>query len=210
MEIYEKLRNELRNLIFPSSFLMRNVLEAVRTVHTRFDEALLAIETGTIRSYEENHQSTLHISRCLRGKGRLISVDKDPQSIKISRDVCRRETNIIWVEAESLAYLNSLQGPQFHFAFLDSVNDEDYIFDEFRSLIPLMKEGSVLLVDDAGLSRKTSQPDSASTARKGRRVWRFLKGCGARFDILATAWFHGTQLRVDLDRNNLHQIKTHL
>ena len=45
-----------------------------------------------------------------------------------------------------------LKEKKFHFAFLDSVNDKNFMFEEFRLMIPMMLENSVLMIDDAGIA----------------------------------------------------------
>jgi len=186
---------------------MIRVRRAIRELLGRFDGQLLALETGTIRSYTEKHESTRHIAEALGDRGRLISVDLSAEAIRVSQDICRHLHNIEWVEQDSVSYLSTLEGQRLHFALLDSVNDEDVIFEEFRQVVPRMVEGGIVMVDDAGIRSALRGIDHRSAAVKGRKVWRFLDSCNADCDVVRTPRGHGTQLRVRLGGTNAVRIR---
>jgi predicted O-methyltransferase YrrM len=193
------------------SFVMRHVIEAIHEISGRSEyESILAIETGTIRSYDENHLSTYHISRELGDRGSLISVDLSGDSIRKSRNICHGATNVEFVESDSIQYLRNLRDKKFHFAFLDSVNDKDIIFEEFRLLAPMMAESGILMVDDAGITPDGRTFDISVPAQKGHRVWQFLADCGIDPAILSTPDGHGTQLKVVFTKDNLARITERL
>lgn len=189
---------------------MRQVVAVIADLQERFDEPLSCIETGTIRSYHEKHDSTLHIARQLGEKGHLVSVDLDPHSIAVSRDICFEQTNVTWVEAASTDYLSGLTDERFHFALLDSANDKDLIFEEFTLILPHMHTGGIILVDDAGIAADGSGKDPAVQAQKGHKVWDFLIQHDIPHQVLPTIQKHGTQLRIDLDAAVLQRLKTAL
>ncbi|MHC4745673.1 MAG: class I SAM-dependent methyltransferase [Planctomycetota bacterium] len=168
------------------------------------------IETGTIRTFHAAGASTYCISKALGRRGRLTSVDISPDSIRTSRNFCYDAYNIEWIESDSITYLAGLKNRKFHFAFLDSVNDKDVVFREFCLLIPMMRENSILILDDSGITRDGASIDTAVSAQKGHEVWRFLTSCGAKFHILQTPNFPTTQLRIDLSQANLKLIKDRL
>lgn len=192
-------------------FVMQHVIESIHEIKTPFErEPIFAIETGTIRSYNENHLSTYHIAKELGGRGCLVSVDISGQSIKKSRNICYGATNIEFVQSDSIQYLRGLQGRKFHFALLDSVNDKDVIFNEFRLIAPMMAENGILMVDDAGITPNGQVIDGSVPAQKGHRVWQFLKDCGAESSILSTPGGHGTQLKIVFTKDNLAKIAERL
>ncbi|UCC96701.1 MAG: glycosyltransferase [Phycisphaerales bacterium] len=194
----------------PSS-VMQHVIEAIREIKARSEhESILAIETGTIRSYDENHLSTYHISRELGGRGSLISVDISGDSIRKSQNICHGATNIEFAESDSIQYLQHLKDRKFHFAFLDSVNDKDVIFEEFRLLAPMMAESGILMVDDAGITPDGRTFDISVPAQKGHQVWQFLADCGVIPTILTTPGGHGTQLKVVFTKDNIARITERL
>ena len=175
----------------------------------RFPDNIQAIETGTIRSYYEKHESTRHISETLGDRGQLISVDISPESIEISKNICKHSDNVTWIQSDSILYLSHLRDKKFHFAFLDSVNDKEVIFEEFKLVIPMMLENGIIMVDDAGITADGDNIDSSSEAQKSHKVWEFLRFYGIDFSILTTAG-HGTQLKIVLYQGNLEKIKEHV
>ncbi|MHC4676671.1 MAG: glycosyltransferase family 9 protein, partial [Planctomycetota bacterium] len=201
-------RSVLNHGISDANHIMHHVVAAVEEIKNRFNsEPILAIETGTIRSYDENHVSTYHIAKALANSGRLISVDISTDSIRRSGNICYEATNIELVQSDSVQYLSKLQDHKFHFAFLDSVNDKDVIFEEFSLIVPMMEEHAILMVDDAGITGDGCSIDTTVAAQKGHRIWQFLTACGVHPSILDTPGGHGTQLKVVLTGDNLARIK---
>jgi predicted O-methyltransferase YrrM len=185
---------------------MVHVTYSMGEIMKRFPSHIEAIETGTIRTHSEHHESTRHIAEIMGERGTLTSVDSSPEAIQVSRDICRHLHNIEWVESDSTAYLSGIHGQRFHFAFLDSANDEDVIFEEFRLTTPLMVEDGIVMVDDAGITSMLKSIDRRRPAVKGHRVWRFLESCGAKYEVLRSPGGHGTQLRICLDARNCAKI----
>jgi len=179
--------------------VMHNLIKAIGVLRSRFVENLRCIETGTIRSYSEKHNSTLHISNELKDRGRLISVDINPESIRISKDVCRACSNISWIHSDSLVYLKN-QKDTFHFAFLDSVNNRDHIFEEFKLIVPHMLPGGIIVVDDAGVN-STGLEQVGILPEKGRKVSEFLLSLGYENFVCSSS--HGNQLWINVDELNL-------
>ena len=191
--------------------IMQHVTDTVHEVKSRFpQEQILAIETGTIRSYDERHNSTYHISRALGDRGSLISVDISTDSIRRSKNICYDTTNVEWVHSDSMQYLRRQKDIKFHFVFLDSVNDKDLIFEEFRLVVPMMVEDGILMVDDAGITEDGRGIDASVAAQKGHRLWDFLKSCGIQPLVLKTVPGRGTQLKIVMSRENLLRISNSL
>jgi len=187
---------------------MRHVADAVAEIKRSFPrQRINAIETGTIRSFHEKHFTTYHISCALGNRGSLTSVDVSADSIRISRQVCHNSGNIKFVHSDSIKYLKALRDITFHFALLGSVNDKNYIFEEFRLIVPLMAEGGILIVDDAGITRDGCRIDTSVAAQKGHVIWEFLRTCGVRPAVLETTFGHGTQLKIAMTRENLAKIE---
>jgi len=187
---------------------MQHVVNVINEIKRSFPrQQINAIETGTIRSFHEKHFSTYHISCALGNRGSLISVDISADSIRISRQVCHGSRNVEFVHSDSIKYLKVLKDIRFHFALLDSVNDKNYILEEFRLIVPMMVEGGILIVDDAGITRDGSRIDTSVAAQKGHLIWEFLRSCGVRPAVLETTFGHGTQLKIAMTRENLAKIE---
>lgn len=154
---------------------MAALADAVNILKIRFDEDLKCIETGTIRSYNERYGSTFLIAATLGDRGSLVSVDISSKSIKISKDICKLLTNVEWVHSDSLEYLKN-QKNKFHLVFLDSVNDENHIFEEFKLLVPRIISGGIIVVDDAGVTREGKK--NRGVQEKGRKISKFLLSIG--------------------------------
>lgn len=174
--------------------VMHNLKQAINELKIRFDGNLICIETGTIRSYTEKHESTRHISEALGARGRLISIDKNLKSIQISKDICKDCSNITWVHLNSLNYLMN-QKDNFHFAFLDSVNDRNYIFEEFKLIVPRMISGGIIIVDDAGVTFDGKE-NLKTPQEKGRKISEFLLSSGHKNFVRNS--LHGTQLWINI------------
>ena len=187
--------------------IMHHVVEALRqAIHDFHPEPkILVLETGTIRSHHELHNSTLHISNTLGNRGKLTSVDINPESVQISRQLCQHATNVEWILSDSISYLKSLDYRKYHFVLLDSANDPDVIFNEFALVAPRIVEMGVLMIDDAGVRTDKNGFDE-SAARKGHKCWQFLSACGAEYDILETPCDHGTQIKVVFTLENRYRI----
>lgn len=183
--------------------VMVNVVNAIKELLGKFDY-VHAIETGTIRSYDERHESTRHISKTLGNRGNLTSIDISEKSIKISKDICKNASNVEWVLSDSIEYLNKLpESAQFHFALLDSKNDERFIWTEFKAIAPHLVEDAILIVDDAGL-KADGRVDKGIPAQKAHKVWRALSSRQCDAKVINSP--HGTQLRVDFDRSNRKRV----
>jgi glycosyltransferase involved in cell wall biosynthesis/ADP-heptose:LPS heptosyltransferase len=186
---------------------MEHVIDVIEQLKNKFaNENISAIETGTIRSFFEKHFSTYHISRSLGERGKLISVDISEDSLRVSKQICRRSTNVEFVQSDSIDYLSGLEKQKFHFALLDSVNDKDFIFNEFRLIVPMMVEGGIVIIDDAGISPVNHQIDVSVPAQKGHRIWEFIQSHGLEAELLTTLCNHGTQIKIKMTADNIHKI----
>ena len=134
-----------------------------------------ALETGTIRSYNERHESTRWLGELIKN-GKVISIDHNPRSIAIAKDICKHLNNITWIEGESLDVLKKQEKETFNFILLDSVNDKEYIFEEFKLALGLIKLGGIIMVDDFGVGREHKIPDPTFPgAEKGVKIFKVLK-----------------------------------
>lgn len=193
----------------PDAPAMVNVINAIHELKSEF-AGILAVETGTIRSYNEKHESTRHISETLGSKGHLISVDCNPESLRISRDICRNASNVTWVESLSITFLETSGHMRFHFALLDSANDKDLIFEEFRLVVPLMHENGIVMINDAGITVDGGSIDTNVAAQKGHKVWEFLVRNSVPFDVLPLPCGHGTQLAFRITGESARKLKVTL
>jgi len=134
-----------------------------------------ALETGTIRSYNEHHESTRWLGELI-SNGKILSVDNNPNSIKVSKDICKNCNNIEWVLGDSLDVLSKLEKESYNFILLDSINDRNHIFEEFKLALLLIKDGGIIMVDDFGVGSKHEIPDPTFPgAEKGVKIFNILK-----------------------------------
>lgn len=177
--------------------IMKHVSDSVKQLVKEF-EFVKAIETGTIRTYIEKHESTKHISNALKSKGSLISIDIEPKHINVSKDICKNCNNITWVESNSITFLSNLDdGEKFHFALLDSVNDRNHIFKEFKLVTPHMHNGGIIIIDDCGIKTNKKEVEKTKPLQdKGIKVWKFLKKNNIPYEILQIPKSFRTQLKV--------------
>lgn len=174
--------------------VMINLSVAINILKDRFPTAhIKCIETGTIRSYHEHHGSTFVISKALGNRGSLISVDNLPKSITISKDICKNTTNVKWVLSDSVEYLKANHN-KFHFAFLDSKNVSNFIYEEFRLIAPKIIAGGIIIVDDAGVDIDGRVAEGVQ--QKGHKIAKLLKSLDCT-NFVKRAPGHGTQLWID-------------
>lgn len=134
-----------------------------------------ALETGTIRSYNEKHESTRWLGENIQN-GKVLSVDIEAKSINISKDICKHLNNIEWIQGDSLEVLNNLEKSKYNFILLDSVNDPEHIFEEFKLALKLIKLGGIIMIDDFGVGMDGSIPDKSQRgAQKGVKVFNVLQ-----------------------------------
>ena len=171
---------------------MNRVKEFLEKLKSRY-KYLNCVETGTIRSNTENHNSTKVISDIIGDKGKLVSIDINPEAIKISKSVCKNAKNVEWVESSSVDYLSKTD-EKFHFALLDSLHDAGYVFYEFILLIKNMCEEGIIMVDDCGVDFNSRK--NKSKAVKGVAIYNFCKLYEIPCQVIRGT--HGNQLMVDL------------
>lgn len=188
--------------------VMQNLIDIIEELKKKFPNVYLnAIELGTIRTIERDAfgQSTACISRALGECGNLVSVDISIDSIKISKEICHLANNTTWIQSDSIEYLKGLKDERFHFAFLDTVNNKDFVFEEFCLMVPKMLMDSILIIDDAGIEKDGRRIDINVEAQKGHEIWKFLKSFNANCLVISN--IRGTQLKIVLDKDNLGMIK---
>jgi caffeoyl-CoA O-methyltransferase len=115
-----------------------------------------AVEIGTFTGY-----SALSIAEGLPEDGRLICLDKDP-------DTARRYWNLApWGHkidlrlGDAREIVTQLDGP-FDFAFIDA--DKSAYIHYYESLMPKMRPGSLIAVDNVLWSGKVLDPQDDTTA----------------------------------------------
>lgn len=151
-------------------------MDIIKTLINMLDvDYINALETGTIRTYTERHESTRWLGENIKN-GKLISVDIEPKHIKVSKDICKHLNNIEWIQGDSLEVLKKQEESKFDFILLDSVNDKDHIFEEFKLALNLIKLGGIIMIDDFGVGIDNNIPDrSQPAAVKGVKVFNVLK-----------------------------------
>ncbi len=173
----------------------------IERLKTKF-KYLNCIETGTIRSFHEKHESTRHISEVISNSGHLKSLDIESKHIEISKKICEGLSNIEWIECDSIEYL-SKDTDKYHFVLLDSVNDPNHIMAEFRLIANRVHVGGSIMIDDAGVDMEgnyTPNPENINQAKKGWVVWDWCKANGVDSTIIMGG--HSTQILIPITENN--------
>ena len=188
---------------------MKQVRNQVASLLNQFD-FLNCLETGTIRTFTEKHESTRHISEIIGKRGRLKSLDITPAHIKISKEICKNAQNVEWILTDSVEYLKK-DRDKYHFVLLDSANSAELIFEEFTNIVDRIHTGGVLMVDDAGIGfnkERLFSSYSGHKPKKGLLVNEFLLKQGAQYSIVkGGGGYHGsTQLRLKLTPENRKKI----
>ena len=151
-------------------------MEIIRNILKDFPNANV-VETGTIRTYTEKHESTRIIGESTNGK--VISIDNSPKSIAISKDICKNLNNIEWILGDSVKVLKTLPQNKYDFILLDSMNDKTHILNEFFVAVKLIKTDGIIMIDDFGVSKNGSVPDKTHVAaQKGVSVFHELNKRG--------------------------------
>ena len=93
-------------------------------------------------------------------------------------------------------YLKSLNDETYHFVLLDSANNPEIIWNEFKLIAHRIVTNGILMVDDAGIA-KNGKRDSTG-AKKGYLIWDKLGD--ALIKIISSP--HGTQLKIVFNKEN--------
>jgi predicted O-methyltransferase YrrM len=145
-------------------------MDVIRSLLKNIQNASV-VETGTIRSYNEKHESTRILGESTTGQ--VISIDNSEDSIRISKDICKNLKNISWILGDSIDVLKSLPKTSYDFILLDSMNDKNHIYAEFLIAIHLIKVDGTIMIDDFGVSSNGSIPDKTQrSAEKGVKVYQ--------------------------------------
>ena len=185
---------------------MKRVKEEVHGLKSKF-KYLNCLETGTIRTYTERHESTRHISEVIGLDGHLKSLDIEPKHIAVSKDICKNCDNITWIECDSLDYLEK-DTDKYHFVLLDSVNEPDHIMNEFKLIAKRVHVGGSIMVDDAGTDMQgdyTPNPDERFQAKKGWDVWDWCKANNVEAEVVMGG--HSTQILIPVTEDNAKLFK---
>lgn len=132
-------------------------------------DAPVVVETGCIRKLDEGTESTLTIASILQDRGQFYSFELRPEHIAISRRCCGDQDRFVtYVEGDSVGNLGRFVADgtlaRIDLAFLDSANNADHIYHEFKAIEGCFVPGSVLVVDDV------------LWADKGKRLVPYIQG----------------------------------
>jgi len=143
---------------------------------------LRILETGCIRCADEPHRigdgwSTLTFATYVKENGgRAVSVDLDTSSaaMVLGREKLTGYASL--VQAESLAYLDSLVAAdkQFDLILLDSASDPEHILRKWERAVQMVTSPGVILIDDV-------QHDAETCGTKGSLVIERLARNGVGF-----------------------------
>ena len=180
-----------------------NLIKAIKELKIRFPTDILkCLETGTLRNLKDKHNSTLHISNTLSSQDEFTSIDINPDYIKVSKEACNNNKNTKWITSDSVTYLKKDIG-KFHFVFLDTMNCKDFIFEEFKLVMPKMITNGILIIDDAGVDLN-GVIDKSTTRVKGHKVAAFLLSLGLTGFIKPSPI--GMQVWIDLNKTTIEKI----
>lgn len=151
------------------------IRDLINIINNNNNNYINALETGTIRTYTEKHESTRWLGESIKN-GHIISIDIEPTHIEISKQICKHLNNIEWIHGDSLEILKKQEESSFDFILLDSVNNKEHIFEEFKLALKLIKLNGIIMIDDFGVGTNYEIPDiSQVQAVKGVKVFDVLK-----------------------------------
>lgn len=150
---FKKTWGRIRRKYFGAERAHKRLLaQQIEHVLARVDQPVV-LETGSIRMLDEGTESTLTIARLLRDQGKFYSFELRPEHIAISRECCGEFNRFVhYVEGDSVKNLGDAVSDgrlqRVDFAFLDSANDGDHIFNEFKAIENQLVPHAILVVDD--------------------------------------------------------------
>jgi predicted O-methyltransferase YrrM len=123
--------------------------DTLTEIESKFREKLTIVETGTIR-YPDNDgdgNSTRQIAQWMEGRPHnFFSVDLHTKVCDEYLTGLGLIENVQLVKAHSLKFLPVLQ--KIHFAYLDSGNEPEDCFEEFRVVMKRIVKGGIIICDD--------------------------------------------------------------
>lgn len=144
MKLYEEVLSKMGQNAPPPRFA---AFEAALSI-TTLKMPLHIVETGVTSDYA-NGLSTLYWASLADVLGRLHSIDLDDAGFKRLAELGMPTSKVTLHKAHSLVALSSLPNKSIDLAYLDSDADPDLMLHEFLTLLPKLKEGAVVLADDA-------------------------------------------------------------
>lgn len=154
--MYKRMRRQFRRYLRKYFGLKRGhhsvLRDTLAQVLNTFDEPLL-LETGCIRNAKEGTDSTLIIASTVRDRGTFYTFELRPEHIELCKERCGEHNRYInYVQGDSITSLQKYVAEgrleKVNFAFLDSRNDGEHIWQEFQAIESKFVPGSVLVVDD--------------------------------------------------------------
>lgn len=142
----------------------------------------ICLETGCIHSPSDETESTSCLASVLRGQATFFVLEEEEKHIEGCRRICGNLNQwISYVQGEAASSIRRLREEgkleAVHLAFLDSVDDPEVIWAEFRALEELVVEGGLVIVEDC-----------VRPAGRGARVKKYLSE-GAGWDVkLVHTW----------------------
>ena len=148
----------------------QSVLKSVLDEQKKKYPFLFCVETGCIRSLKDADGHSTKVFGELLKDGILHSFELNRDHIEIAKQVCNEYLDhIIFHQGDSrellLKVLEEVNPRQVHVAYLDSANDADLIFEEFKVIEPYLKSGSALVVDDI----------TCPSCKKGKKILPYLR-----------------------------------
>lgn len=150
---FRKRLNRILRKYFKRERAHRRVLsQNLAEVLARTPEPVV-VETGCIRWLNEGTESTLTIASTLQGAGTFMTFELRQEHIDNCRQLCHQwNEHITYVQGDSIMNLRKKvrdgELQRVDFAFLDSTNDGDHAFREFKEIEACFVPGSILVVDD--------------------------------------------------------------
>ena len=144
-------------------------------------ENIILLETGRIRNpswRDSDGDSTNYFSK-LDYITTIYSIDNDSENFsgfESSEEYCKKTLSeeqlkkIIFLNGHSVETINKLENNFFDVVLLDSANDSQLIFEEFISVLPKIKNDSLIIIDDVTIP-----------GVKGDKVLHFLDSVGINY-----------------------------
>ena len=151
-------------------------MDIIKTLINDLDsDNINILETGLIIDYLAHSSTNIFLNSSKNIN--IISIDIEEHHIKISKHINKHLNNIEWIDNNNiLEILEKQKKTYFDFILLDSINNKEHIFNEFKLALQLIKLNGIIMINNFGVDINYNIPDSSNIHNnKGIIVFNILK-----------------------------------
>lgn len=151
-------------------------MDIIKTLVNDIDsDNINILETGLIIDYLPHSSTNIFLNSTKNIN--IISIDIEEEHIKISNYINKHLNNIEWHDNNNiLEILEKQKKTYFDFILLDSINNKEHIFNEFKLALQLIKLNGIIMINNFGVDINYNIPDSSNIHNnKGIKIFNILK-----------------------------------